>query len=84
MQGSLAAIAISLGEDLNGGDWVRTVFEEWVNVVREAKLFPTAPMRIRRSGAFSSDAKAGLFLDKAEISAESVSFRRWHMRHGIV
>jgi hypothetical protein len=76
MEGSLTAAAISLGEDLNGRDWVRTVFEEWVNVVREAKLFPAAPMRIHRSGAFSSDAKAVLLLDKAEISAESVSFSK--------
>jgi hypothetical protein len=53
MQGSLAAILISLSEDLDGGDWIRTGFEEWVNVVREATLFPTAPMRIRRSSAFS-------------------------------
>jgi hypothetical protein len=40
--------------------------------------------RCRAQGPFSSDAKAGLFLDKAEISAESISFRRGHMRHGIV
>jgi hypothetical protein len=84
VQGSLAAISIPLCKDLDGGDGVVAVLEERVDVVRQAELFPTDPMRIRGPGTFSRDPKARLLLDKAEISAESVSFRRWHMRQGIV
>jgi hypothetical protein len=69
---------------LDDGDGVVAVLEERVDVVRQAELFPTAPMRIRCAGTFSSDPKTGLFLDKAKISAESVSLRRWHILQGMV
>jgi hypothetical protein len=84
LHGSLASISIPLCKDLDDGDGVVAVLEEWVYGVRQAELFPTAPMRICRSGTFRSDSKAGLFLDKAKISAESVSFCRWHIFQGMV
>jgi hypothetical protein len=84
VHGSLTAISIPLCKDLDDGDGVVAVLEERVDVVRQVDLFPTAPMRIRCAGTFSSDPKTGIFLDKAKISAYSVSFRRWHICQGIV
>jgi hypothetical protein len=84
LHGSLSSISIPLCKDLDDGDGVITVLEEWIDGVRHAELFPMAPMRIRRSGTFSSDSKTGLFLDKANISAESVSFHRWYICQDMV
>jgi hypothetical protein len=74
--GGVSSVAVALGEDLDDGDGVGAVAYKGVEVVFQAELLPTVPMRIRCFGAFSSDAKSGLFLDKAEIKAESVSARR--------
>jgi hypothetical protein len=41
-------------------------------------------MCIRRFGAFKSNASAGLFLDKAEISAESISGGGWNICQSLV
>jgi hypothetical protein len=80
----VASIAVALREDLYDGDGVVPVADEGFDVVFQAELFPTGPMRLRCFGAFSSDAKSGLFLDKAEIKAESVAPRSWNCCQGIV
>jgi hypothetical protein len=73
LQGSLVDILIPLCKDLDDGGGVITVLEEGIDVVRQAELFPTDPMRIRCFGTFSSDPKSGIFLENAKISVESVS-----------
>jgi hypothetical protein len=84
MQGRLASVAVPLGKDLDDGDWFVTVSQERVDCVRETEFFPADPMRIRCFGSFSSDTKSGFLVNKAEISAESVSFRTGHICQGIV
>jgi hypothetical protein len=71
--GGDSAISVTLGEDLDDGDWVGAIAQERVEVDFQSELFPEHPMRIHRFGAFKSDPSACLFLDKAEVSAESIS-----------
>jgi hypothetical protein len=49
LHGNLASISIPLCKYLDDGGGVVAVLEEWVDGVRQAELFPTAPMRIHRS-----------------------------------
>jgi hypothetical protein len=67
-------------------DWDKIVAftEEWVNVVLKKKLLSEDPMRLRCFDAFISNASLDLFLHNAEISAERVSLRSWHIFQGIV
>jgi hypothetical protein len=84
VQGCLVSISIPLCKDLDDGNGVITMLAEGVDVVHQAERFPMGPMRIFCFSAFSSDTKSVLFLDKANISAEIISFQRGHMCQGIV
>jgi hypothetical protein len=79
-----AAIAVTLGEDLDDGDWVGAIAQERVEVAFQSELFPEHPMHIRCFGAFKSDPSACLFLGKAEVGAEIISARDGNICQGRV
>jgi hypothetical protein len=82
--GCATAVAVALCKDLDDRDGVITILDKGVNVVLKAKGFPESSMCLHRFGTFSSDAQSGLFLDKANIKAESISFWSGNICQGIV
>jgi hypothetical protein len=83
MLGGGLTITVALGKYLDDGAEVVTVLYKWINVKLEVEYFPERPMRIHCFGAFSIDTQSGLFLYKAEVKAESVSFWSGNIHQGI-
>jgi hypothetical protein len=79
-----STIAVALGKYLENGDGVVNSSHERINVVLQTEDFLPNPMRIRCSGAFSSDAKFDLFIENTDIRAEHVSFHNWQSCQGLV
>jgi hypothetical protein len=65
-------------------EWAGTVVHKRVDVVLKAKCFPEGPMCICFFGTFISDPSSGIFLDKAEASAERILIQGWNSCQGIV
>jgi hypothetical protein len=82
--GGNANILILLRERLDNGHWIGARSEERVQVAFQGDFFPEEPMYIPRFGAFKSNSSAGLFLEKAVISTESISGQGWNICQGLV
>jgi hypothetical protein len=82
--GGATAIAVTVGKYLDDEDGVIIVSDKGVNVVLKAKGVPERPMCLRCFDTLISDALSGLFLDKANIKAESVLLWSGNICQGIV
>ena len=71
--GGNLADAVSMGKDLEVGDWIANAVKEWVDGDSGAVFHPNVPMVILFSGVRRIDSGAHRLLDKAKVSAECIS-----------
>ncbi len=61
-----------MSEDLEDGYRIGHIFEEWVQVVGDAKLVPDGPLGIGSMGSCRNDASLDGFLCSVEVMTKSM------------
>jgi hypothetical protein len=80
--GSNSSIAVSLPIDLEDGYRIQPSAQERVNSILDSECIPSFPMLVLCFGSLSSESGFVLIVNKAEVSAESISLRRVHIVQG--
>ena len=80
--GGDSAVSVTLGEELEIGDWILDTGKEGIDGLRHPEVMPEDPMTILFSGICCSNAGLHLLLDNAEVSAEHIGCCSGHFWQG--